>query len=110
MNEPLLRIVITQTWQIAVLTIVVAGIVRIVARNRPHLAHALWILVLIKCVTPPLWGHSLGVFSQIMTLAAPRKVAAQIEDANLRVDTIEVDEQRILKQVLKCLRRLIQKR
>jgi len=43
-------------------------------------------------MTPPLWGHSLGVFSQVMTLAAPGEVAAEIEDANLRVDTIEVDE------------------
>ena len=91
MNEPLLRIVISQIWQIAALTIVVALIVRIVARNRPHLAHALWIPVLIKCVTRPLLGHSPGVFSQIQALAAPREVATGIEDANLRIDTIEVD-------------------
>jgi hypothetical protein len=92
MNEPLLHIVISQTWQIAVLTIAVAGIVRIAARNRPHLAHALWILVLIKCVTPPLWGHSLGVFSQLQTLAEPTEVAAETEDVNHSFEPIAVAE------------------
>ncbi len=67
MNK-LLSLLLTQTWQIAALAMIVAVVVKLAARNRPHLAHALWILVLIKCVTPPLWGHSLGVFSQMQTL------------------------------------------
>ena len=64
----LLSLLMTQTWQIAALAMIVAVVVKLAAKNRPHLAHALWILVLIKCVTPPLWGHSLGVFSQMQTL------------------------------------------
>jgi len=32
-------------------------------RNRsPHIAHVLWLVVLLKCVTPPLWSSSTGVF------------------------------------------------
>ena len=65
MSSEFLQLWITQTWQIATLAIVVAIVARFAAKNRPQLAHALWILVLIKCVTPPLWGHSLGVFSQL---------------------------------------------
>ncbi len=65
MSSEFLQLLITQTWQIATLTIVVATVARLAAKNRPHLAYALWILVLIKCITPPLWGHSLGVFSQL---------------------------------------------
>jgi beta-lactamase regulating signal transducer with metallopeptidase domain len=65
MNQHFVGLLMTQIWQIAALAIVVAVIVRLAARNRPHLAHALWILVLVKCVTPPFWGHSLGVFSQL---------------------------------------------
>ena len=68
MNNDLLTLLLTQTWQIAALAIIVAVVVKLAARNRPHLAHALWILVLIKCMTPPLWGHSLGIFSQMQTL------------------------------------------
>jgi len=65
MSNQLLKLIFTQAWQIAVLAIFVAVVTRLVARNRPHLAHAMWILVLIKCVTPPIWGHSLGLFSQL---------------------------------------------
>ncbi|HQZ66647.1 MAG TPA: M56 family metallopeptidase, partial [Planctomycetaceae bacterium] len=74
----------TQTWQIAVLAILVAVVARFVAKNRPHLAHAMWILVLVKCVTPPLWGHSLGVFSQLQTL-----VEYDIKDTPVTSETTE---------------------
>lgn len=67
----------TQTWQIAVLAVTVALCARTFARNRPHLAHALWLLVLIKCVTPPMWGHSLGVFSRLQALTAWDETTSQ---------------------------------
>lgn len=67
MND-FLQMLWTQAWQIAVLAIIVACCTRTIARNRPHLAHAMWLLVLVKCVTPPMWGHSLGVFSRLQTL------------------------------------------
>ena len=67
MND-FLHMLWTQTWQIAVLAVTVALCTRMFARNRPHLAHGLWLLVLVKCVTPPMWGHSLGVFSQLQAL------------------------------------------
>ena len=84
MTSNLLSLLWTQTWQIAVLAILVAVVSRFVAKNRPHLAHAMWILVLIKCVTPPLWGHSLGVFSQLQTL-----VEDDIEDTPATSKTTE---------------------
>ncbi len=63
-----LRAIVTQAWQIAVLTIIVALLVRIFAARRPQVAHWLWLIVVVKCVTPPLWGHSLGLFSQIQSV------------------------------------------
>jgi hypothetical protein len=48
----------TQTWQALVL--VVAIIARLAAANRPQLAYVLWLVVLLKCVTPPLWSSSRG--------------------------------------------------
>ncbi len=65
----ILQMLWTQSWQIAVLALMVAICARTIAKNRPHLAHAMWLLVLVKCVTPPMWGHSLGVFSQLQTLS-----------------------------------------
>ena len=69
MTDQVMQLMLTQAWQIAIVVIIVAGVVRFVAKNRPHVAHAMWILVLIKCVTPPIWGHSFGIFSQIQMLA-----------------------------------------
>ncbi len=68
MTDQLLQLLATQAWQIAALAIAVAIVNRTIAKNRPHLAHALWMMVLIKCVTPPIWGHSLGLFSQLQAL------------------------------------------
>ncbi|MBL8817266.1 MAG: hypothetical protein JNL58_14665 [Planctomyces sp.] len=68
MSDHLLKLVLSQAWQIALLTVFVAFITRVFAKSRPHLAHALWILVLVKCVTPPVWGHSLSLFSQLQAM------------------------------------------
>lgn len=52
-----------QAWQLAVLIVIVWSAARCFARDRPHLAHALWVVVLLKCLTPPLWSSPTGVFS-----------------------------------------------
>jgi len=83
MSDHILGLMATQIWQIAALAIVVAVVVKLAAKNRPHLAHALWVLVLIKCVTPPLWGHSLGVFSQLQAWIMPDETASLTDVSNL---------------------------
>jgi beta-lactamase regulating signal transducer with metallopeptidase domain len=52
----------TQVWQVTVLIVTVAIMVRLVATNRPQLAFALWLIVFLKCVTPPLWSSPTGAF------------------------------------------------
>lgn len=71
MRNDLLQLILIQTWQIAVSAIGVAIAIRLFAKSRPHLAHALWMLVLVKCVTPPVWGHSFGLFSQLQVWYEP---------------------------------------
>jgi beta-lactamase regulating signal transducer with metallopeptidase domain len=73
-----LRLIWAQTWQLTLLIAVVALIVRFTSRRRPFLAHALWLVVLMKCVTPPLWSSPGGVFCWLETAFRP---AAQV--ANL---------------------------
>ncbi len=53
----------SQIWQVTALAIVVGIVTRLVCRRRPHLAYALWMLVLLKCLTPPLWSSPTGLFS-----------------------------------------------
>jgi beta-lactamase regulating signal transducer with metallopeptidase domain len=57
-----------QLWQVTLLIAAVALLTRLFARNRPHLAHALWLVVLLKCVTPPLWSSPSGVFCWIQAM------------------------------------------
>ena len=52
-----------QIWQVTIAAIVVMILVRSLCRHRPHLAYLLWILVLLKCVTPPFLSSPTGVFS-----------------------------------------------
>lgn len=71
---------VTQTWQIAMLTMIVALLVRSFAAKRTQVAHWLWLIVVVKCVTPTLWGHSSRLFSQTQSAVAADDVPA-IESA-----------------------------
>lgn len=51
-----------QIWQVTLLVLLVWALVRAFGRNRPHLASVLWLVVLIKCVTPPIVSSRAGVF------------------------------------------------
>ncbi|MCU0719511.1 MAG: M56 family metallopeptidase [Pirellula sp.] len=62
---PILLLLIQQSWQVALLAIAVWGITRYLGRDRAYLCHMLWAIVLIKCLTPPLWYSPVGIFSQI---------------------------------------------
>ena len=65
MSNELLSILITQTWQVAILAAVVWLFVKLFAADRPHLAHALWLVVLIKCLTPPVFSSPTSAFSRL---------------------------------------------
>lgn len=72
-----LALATAQSLQVAALAAIVALAVRAFARNRPHLAHALWLIVLVKCLTPPLWSSPAGVFCWLQ----PRPGEARSESA-----------------------------
>ncbi len=61
-SDAVVTLLVTQTWQVALSAILVWCIVRLAAGKQPHLAHALWALVLVKCLTPPIWSSPLGLF------------------------------------------------
>src|SRR5262245_6177898 len=61
-THELSSLLLTQAWQIAVLILLVMLFVRLFARSRPYLAPVLWLVVLLKCLTPPLWSSPAGVF------------------------------------------------
>lgn len=54
---------VAQLVQVTLLAIVVGIVVLLTARIRPHLAYLLWMLVIVKCLTPPIAASRTSVFS-----------------------------------------------
>ena len=48
--------------QLTLVMLIVWAVIRLVARNRPHIAHTLWLLVIIKAITPPVATTNFGLF------------------------------------------------
>lgn len=68
MSDFLPRLLLTHAWQIGAMTLLVLMAARLMGDSRPRLVHALWLLVILKCLTPPLFGHSLGLFSSLQAV------------------------------------------
>ena len=95
MASEFLTIATVQLWQVTLLILVVAALSRWVTRRRPHLSHLLWLVVLLKCVTPPLWASPGGVFCWLRpevqietTVAAKFETTFFDRDQLLEVDTL----------------------
>jgi beta-lactamase regulating signal transducer with metallopeptidase domain len=55
-----------QLWQVTLVVAAAALVTHFACARRAHLAHLVWLMVLIKCLTPPLWSSPTGVFSWAM--------------------------------------------
>ncbi|MCC7335624.1 MAG: hypothetical protein IT422_11030, partial [Pirellulaceae bacterium] len=62
-SNEVLRLVLTQVWQVGLLATVVWILTKKFTQNQPQMAHLLWGLVLIKVITPPVWSSPTSVFS-----------------------------------------------
>src|ERR1700722_14103225 len=62
-SKQLVDLAACQIAQLSIAIALVAIVTRLFCRNRPHLAYALWLLVLIKALTPPIWSSPTGLFS-----------------------------------------------
>ena len=62
MDATFSALAVAQLWQVTTLIVIVALVNHWLSRKRPHLAHVLWLVVLAKCLTPPLWSSTGGVF------------------------------------------------
>jgi uncharacterized protein (TIGR03067 family) len=71
------RLALAQLWQVTVTIAVVALLTRLLGRTRPHVAYGLWMLVVIKCLMPPVWSSPTGIFCWVQS----RVPAAQPAEA-----------------------------
>lgn len=93
-----LQLVWTQAWQVAVVAVLVLAAARIWGRKRPHLAHAFWLVVLCKCLTPPLLASPVGIFCWLepirtmsrsdVTTYAPASVGGRVPREFSRLDHV----------------------
>jgi beta-lactamase regulating signal transducer with metallopeptidase domain len=65
-----LSLALAQLWQLSLVIVVVGAVARTVCRGRPHWAYALWVLALVKCLTPPVWSSPTSVFSWAISTRA----------------------------------------
>lgn len=63
----LMALLWSQFWQVTLVAACVALLVRYLVKNRPYVAHTLWLLVLLKCLTPPVWSCTSGIFCWLQT-------------------------------------------
>jgi beta-lactamase regulating signal transducer with metallopeptidase domain len=54
---------VRQFAQLSVAIAIVGAITGLFCRRRPHLAYVLWLLVLVKSLTPPIWSSPTSIFS-----------------------------------------------
>jgi beta-lactamase regulating signal transducer with metallopeptidase domain len=62
-SQTILELAARQIVQLSVAIVAVGAVTRLLCRRRPHLAYVLWMLVLVKALTPPVWSSRSGVFS-----------------------------------------------
>ncbi len=59
------ELLFAQLWQVTLLICVVATANIWIRKRNPHLATLLWLVVLVKCVTPPVWSSPASFYSWI---------------------------------------------
>lgn len=68
-----------QFVQVTLVALVVGLLVRFSCRRRPHLGYILLMLIVVKCVTPPLWSSPTGVFSWVAEASEKPEPARVVE-------------------------------
>ncbi|MES1213761.1 MAG: M56 family metallopeptidase [Singulisphaera sp.] len=62
-----------QLWQVAAAAILVGAVTRFFCERRPRLAYALWMLVVVKAIVPPVWSSPTGLFSWALAAIETRQ-------------------------------------
>jgi len=80
----------TQSWQIAALVVLVAATTVALKNRSAHVRYLLWLIVLAKCLMPPLVSVPLAVLpegqlSEPIPVSAPRPPAMEFDVADVPV-------------------------
>ncbi len=75
----------TQFWQVTLVALGAGVVAAWACRHRPHLAYLVWLVVLAKCLTPPLWSSPTGLFSWL----APQAQVGRIDSGRVAAEPVE---------------------
>lgn len=79
-QEEVFALLIAQTWQVTLVAAFAWCVVKSFASDRPHLAHAIWAIVLLKCVVPPVVSSSVSPFTWIASRSTQQAILAEQPD------------------------------
>ena len=74
-----------QSWQIALLTIILVGASLLLKNKSAHIRYLLWLILLVKCVVPPLITIPIAVLPQQKTTETVLPTAIQATPINVTV-------------------------
>jgi beta-lactamase regulating signal transducer with metallopeptidase domain len=67
----------TQFWQLSLAIVVVGALTKSLFRRQPQVSYALWMVVLVKAMTPPVWTSNLSAFGWLGEPEPPVWLAAE---------------------------------
>ena len=83
----------THLWQLTLLIPLAIVVVRWACRRRSHLGYVILLVVLVKCLVPPLWSSPAGVFSWVSHALGVGEQSPPTAPLNLPVATTTIAEQ-----------------
>jgi internalin A len=87
------KYLLAQSWQIAILTIVIAFITILLKNKSAHIRYLLWMIVLAKCLIPPLYTISIAILPEKEeTTYTPAPHVSEGTTYEYRVSDIAVNE------------------
>ena len=99
LGHDVFALLIAQTWQVAAVALLAWIAVRILAADRPHLAHAIWALVLIKCMVPPVMSSPVSPFSWIEARSSQTQSSQTQSAAKFPMTAVEANHKLIPQRV-----------
>ena len=88
LHAQIIDYLLTQSWQIGVLAVAIAAVSLAVKNKSAHVRYLLWLIVLAKCLVPPLYTITLAVLPQ-QEIPEP-VVTTPVEMPVVEVEAVEV--------------------
>jgi len=79
---------LTQSWQIALLVVVIAAVSLVLRNKSAHIRYLLWLIVLAKCLAPPLFTIPLAILPE-EEISEPAPLSTRTEMLVLKPDVFD---------------------